>query len=68
MNFEKFLLAKEPDFKGRAIQDIWNFSDEQIEHTHDFIQLLFPNNQNCWIGRRVCLNIILQIVIRVERY
>ena len=45
MNFEKFLLAKEPDFKGRAIEDIWNFSDEQIEHIHDFIQLLFPLNE-----------------------
>ena len=45
MNFKKFLLAKEPDFKGRAIQDIWSFSDEQIEHTHDYIQLLFPLNE-----------------------
>ena len=46
MNFKNFLHNKEPDFKGRTIQDIWNFSDEQIEHTHDFIQLLFPLNEN----------------------
>ena len=45
MNFEKFLVAKESDFKERAIQDIWSFSDEQIEHTHDYIQLLFPLNE-----------------------
>ena len=42
MNIEKFLSNKEPDFKNRFLQDIWNYSDEQIEHTHDFIQLLFP--------------------------
>ena len=42
MNIENFLSNKEPDFKNRFLQDIWNYSDEEIEHTHDFIQLLFP--------------------------
>lgn len=45
MNFKNFLLAKEPDFKGRMIQDIWNYSDEEIEGIHDFIQFLFPLNK-----------------------
>ena len=45
MNFKNFLLAKEPDFKGRMIQDIWNYSDEEIEGIHDFIQILFPLNK-----------------------
>ena len=45
MNFKNFLLAKEPDFKGRMIQDIWNYSDEEIESIHDFIQILFPLNK-----------------------
>ena len=45
MNIEKFLSNKEPDFKNRFLQDIWNYSDEEIEHTHDFIQLLFPLNE-----------------------
>ena len=45
MNFKNFLLAKEPDFKGRMIQDIWNYSDEEIENIHDFIQILFPLNK-----------------------
>jgi hypothetical protein len=45
MNFKNFLLAKESDFKGRMIQDIWNYSDEEIEGTHDFIQILFPLNK-----------------------
>ncbi len=45
MNFENFLTNNEPDFKDRFLNDIWNFSDEDIEHTHDFIQLLFPLNE-----------------------
>ena len=45
MNFKNFLHNKEPDFKGRTIQDIWNYSDEEIERTHDFIQILFPLNK-----------------------
>ena len=45
MNFVNFLTNNEPDFKNRFLKDIWNFSDEDIEHTHDFIQLLFPLNE-----------------------
>lgn len=45
MNFKNFLLGKEADFKGRTIQEIWNFSDIQIERNHDFIQLIFPLNK-----------------------
>ena len=45
MKFSKFLKNEEPDFKGRFIQDIWNFTDDQIEHNHDFIQLIFPLNK-----------------------
>ena len=42
MNIENFLTNSESDFKNRLLQDIWNFSDQEIEHTHDFIQILFP--------------------------
>tara|TARA_X000001036_G_scaffold424365_1_gene449310 strand:- start:867 stop:1307 length:441 start_codon:yes stop_codon:yes gene_type:complete len=45
MNFKNFLLGIEPDFKGRTIQEIWDFSDIQIERNHDFIQLIFPLNK-----------------------
>ena len=45
INFLNFLTNNEPDFKNRFLKDIWNFSDEDIEHTHDFIQLLFPLNE-----------------------
>ncbi len=45
MDIYKFLKGLEPDDKGRLIHQIWNFSDIQIERTHDFIQRLFPLNE-----------------------
>ena len=45
INFVNFLTNKESDFNNRFLQDIWEYSDEEIEHTHDFIQLLFPLNE-----------------------
>ena len=31
-----------PDHAGRTLEDIWSFSYDQLESTHDFIQWLFP--------------------------
>ena len=45
MNFHKFLRNEKPDFKGRFLSDIWNFTNEEIEYNHDFIQLIFPLNK-----------------------
>ena len=45
MNFKNFLLGEEEDFKGRMIEDIWGFTDVEIESNHDFIQLIFPLNK-----------------------
>lgn len=45
MNIYLFLKGLEPDDKGRSIYDIWNFSDTEIERNHDFIQRLFPLNE-----------------------
>ena len=45
MNFERFLICEEADFLGRSLQDIWDFSDEEIERTHDFVQVIFPINK-----------------------
>jgi hypothetical protein len=42
MDFENFLTQQEADTKGRTLQDIWNFTDTEIERTHDFIQIIFP--------------------------
>ena len=45
MDFFKFLINEEPDFKEIFLSDIWNFSNEEIEYKHDFIQLIFPLNK-----------------------
>ena len=45
MNFEKFLELEEVDFKGRTLEEIWSYSDHEIAHTHDFIQVVFPLNK-----------------------
>ncbi len=45
MNLREFLINNEPDIYGRYISEIWNFNDEQIEGTHNFIQFLFPLTQ-----------------------
>ncbi|MDC0644707.1 opioid growth factor receptor-related protein [Alphaproteobacteria bacterium] len=37
-----FLEGVGPDSHGRQLNDIWAFSDTKIEHTHNFIQWLFP--------------------------
>jgi len=37
-----FLNGTSPDHRGRYLRDIWDFDDKTIEHTHDFIQWLFP--------------------------
>ncbi len=42
IDFKSFLRSESQDFKGRYLSDIWNFSDEEIELTHDFISLVFP--------------------------
>jgi len=41
----KFLEGSEKDFQGRLIKDIWDYSDQEIENIHDFIQVIFPLDQ-----------------------
>ena len=45
MDIYMFLKGLEPDDKGRFIHQIWEFSDIEIERTHNFIQKLFPLNE-----------------------
>ncbi len=45
MNFEKFLKLEAYDFKERTLEEIWGYSDNEINHTHDFIQIVFPLNK-----------------------
>ena len=42
MNFKSFLKNESCDHKGRMLSDIYKFSDNDIEVTHDFIQIIFP--------------------------
>jgi len=37
-----FYLGKAGDHKGRTIETIWQLSHFWLEHTHDYIQWLFP--------------------------
>ena len=49
MNFHKFLKGLEPNANGHLIEDIWGFSDREINANHDFIQTLFPLDEpNNW--------------------
>ncbi len=38
-----FYQHKTPDFWGRWLRDIWQWDFEQLEETHNYIQVLFPN-------------------------
>jgi hypothetical protein len=42
MKLLSFLQDVRPDHRGRYLSDIWKFTDEQIESTHDVIQWIFP--------------------------
>jgi hypothetical protein len=37
-----FLLGVGFDHRKRRIEDVWNFTDHQLEDTHDYIQWIFP--------------------------
>ena len=45
MIYEDFLTHRGKDFKGKTLKDIWSFSDQEIENTHDFVQIIFPLNK-----------------------
>lgn len=32
------------DHKGRTLKQMWNFSDDEFEKTHDYIQWMFPTS------------------------
>lgn len=38
----QFYYGHAPDFRGRMIAEILAWDHEQLEHTHDYIQWLFP--------------------------
>ena len=42
----RFIVGKGTDHLGRTLQEIWAFDDTTIERTHDFIQWVFPLNED----------------------
>jgi hypothetical protein len=40
-----FLNRTGRDHRGRSIEEIWQYSDDELEHHHDYIQWLFPLKQ-----------------------
>ena len=37
-----FLEGSGTDSQGRRLSDVWQFDDDAIDFTHDFIQWMFP--------------------------
>lgn len=42
MKITEFYLNAAPDTEGRYIEQIWQMSDEELLHGHDWVQWLFP--------------------------
>ena len=40
-----FLEHRGLDYQHRSLKDVWSFSDNHIEHTHVFIQWVFPTTE-----------------------
>ena len=40
-----FYRGDQPDYQGRKLSDIWEWSNDRLESVHDFIQVLFPNQE-----------------------
>ena len=43
-NLVMFLTGERTDDAGRMIQDIWNYTYDELEKNHDYIQWIFPIN------------------------
>ena len=40
-----FLEHRGLDYQHRTLREVWAFSDDEIERTHDFIQWVFPTTE-----------------------
>lgn len=45
MNIVAFYRKEAPDYLGRQLEDIWQWSDDKLEAIHNYIQVLFPNRE-----------------------
>ena len=47
---DQFYLNQIQDDEGRFIEDIWLYTNEQLESNHTYIQWLFPNKEPSFIN------------------
>jgi hypothetical protein len=40
-----FYRGAKPDYLGRSLRDIWRWGHQRLELTHNYIQVLFPNQE-----------------------
>jgi Opioid growth factor receptor (OGFr) conserved region len=40
-----FYRGAAPDYLGRSLEDIWRWNHHRLEETHNYIQVLFPNQE-----------------------
>ena len=52
IQLQKFLLNEGPDNRGRYVLEILSKDNYFWEHTHDFIQWIFPTDKKSWYNRK----------------
>lgn len=45
MHLKQFLENDAPDHRGRKLSQIWQFTDAEMETCHDYMQWVFPLDQ-----------------------
>jgi hypothetical protein len=50
-----FYRGEAPDYKGRTLQALWEWDDEHLEDSHDYIQVLFPLKEPSYFNERAPL-------------
>jgi hypothetical protein len=41
----EFYRGTKPDYLGRRLQEIWQWDNDHLEYSHNYIQVLFPNRE-----------------------
>mmetsp|Transcript_115111 Transcript_115111/g.245984 ORF Transcript_115111/g.245984 Transcript_115111/m.245984 type:complete len:217 (+) Transcript_115111:2-652(+) len=44
-DFLKFYRGEGADSSGRTLEEIWKWDDEELEHVHDWVQWVFPSDE-----------------------
>lgn len=54
-SFVKFFEGKVPDYKGRFLDEILDYSPTELESVHDYIQVIFPLKETSFFNPDACL-------------